>query len=53
MRGNYLSTTIEPHPGYLKLNEQCKRELGDHDLPHRGEAWSRQRQGFLSYLAMK
>ena len=27
----YLSTTIEPHPGYLKLNEQCKREWGDHN----------------------
>ena len=35
---DYLSTTIEPHPGYLKLNEQWKREWGDHYIDFMGMA---------------
>ena len=34
--------------------DSLERELTSfYDLPHRGEAWSRQRQSFLGYLAMK
>ena len=34
--------------------DSLERELTSlYDLPHRGEAWSRQRQSFLDYLAMK
>ena len=34
--------------------DSLERQLTSfYDLPHRGKSWSRQRQGFLEYLAMK
>ena len=35
---DYLSTTIEPHPGYLELNKQWKNEWGNHYIDFMGMA---------------
>ena len=35
---DYLASTITPHPGYLKLNEQWKLEWGDHYIDFMGMA---------------
>ena len=35
---DYLSTTVNPHPGYVNLNEQWKQDWGDHYIDFMGMA---------------